>query len=494
MASVEDFPFADFKYGSLDSNTNSNAFGLPSGTEVLNLDLFDEMDHMSTNLAFLEEKEELEESSPLSSVPAQIPMTLAAPSMIMPQQVPPQQIHQLQQHHQPQQQLQQVQQHLLPLEQTHHHPVAQTQYPPVDSQMFYDQQSAFIQSTPYDAGFPPVHAFVPPVTTPAQATNQQMEFQTPQRQRNMSEADIYDTIQHDLHESPLSLSPESVIASSVAQSYSTAPSYIQDDLPALSSLASDLKRYKVIRGISSGGSATKPPRVVTLANHHYAPVSLELVGATLHDLCLPQWSDEEKQDRRRIIRVERFQIGSRIVAQFSILGSAKENPKTMPAAPGVDVVEVSCLDCYTSANEDEDEYSDSADYGYKTESELKRAFYITSVEVIKVVELLIGTEVQDAVERRRERGRIRSNLVPFWSKKPISSRMSNQEIRNSPLGSDSLDFRVELATRIMSYEVRKPRGFDKEVRILKWDKLVPALKRALQSYYVEVPDDLEEAF
>ncbi|CDR38964.1 CYFA0S02e09604g1_1 [Cyberlindnera fabianii] len=310
----------------------------------------------------------------------------------------------------------------------------------------------------------------------------------------MSEADIYDTIQHDLHESPLSLSPESVIASSVAQSYSTAPSYIQDDLPALSSLASDLKRYKVIRGISSGGSATKPPRVVTLANHHYAPVSLELVGATLHDLCLPQWSDEEKQDRRRIIRVERFQIGSRIVAQFSILGSAKENPKTMPAAPGVDVVEVSCLDCYTSANEDEDEYSDSADYGYKTESELKRAFYITSVEVIKVVELLIGTEVQDAVERRRERGRIRSNLVPFWSKKPISSRMSNQEIRNSPLGSDSLDFRVELATRIMSYEVRKPRGFDKEVRILKWDKLVPALKRALQSYYVEVPDDLEEAF
>ena len=36
-------------------------------------------------------------------------------------------------------------------------------------------------------------------------------------------------------------------------------------------------------------------------------------------------------------------------------------------------------------------------------------------------------------------------------------------------------------------EIRKPRGFDKEVRILRWDKLVPALQRALQSYYTEIP-------
>ena len=39
----------------------------------------------------------------------------------------------------------------------------------------------------------------------------------------------------------------------------------------------------------------------------------------------------------------------------------------------------------------------------------------------------------------------------------------------------------------MGYEIRKPRGFDKEVRILRWDKLVPALQRALQSYYTEIP-------
>lgn len=49
------------------------------------------------------------------------------------------------------------------------------------------------------------------------------------------------------------------------------------------------------------------------------------------------------------------------------------------------------------------------------------------------------------------------------------------------------DYRMELAKRIMGYEIRKPRGFDKEVRILRWDKLIPALKRALQSYYTEIP-------
>jgi hypothetical protein len=146
--------------------------------------------------------------------------------------------------------------------------------------------------------------------------------------------------------------------------------------------------------------------------------------------------------------------------------------------------------------EDEDEHEgeeESSQYDYKTCSSVARKrYYITSVEVVKIVELLIGTGLQDSQERRRERGRIRSNLVPFWSRKSISTRLSNQDIRSSPTIDANVDFRVELATRIMSYDIRKPRGFDKEVRILKWEKLVPALMRALQSYYAEVPDDFGE--
>jgi len=110
-------------------------------------------------------------------------------------------------------------------------------------------------------------------------------------------------------------------------------------------------------------------------------------------------------------------------------------------------------------------------------------YYITSVEVVGIVELLIGTQLAEPQERRKERGRIRSNLVLFWLKKPVSLRI--QEGRNSG-HTNNKDLRYELAKRIMSYDIRRPRGFDKEVRILRWDKLIPALKRALQSYYVEL--------
>lgn len=105
--------------------------------------------------------------------------------------------------------------------------------------------------------------------------------------------------------------------------------------------------------------------------------------------------------------------------------------------------------------------------------------------------MLIGTQLAEAQERRKERGRIRSNLVPFWLKKPVSLRITDGRATSVT----NKDLRYELAKRIMAYEIRRPRGFDKEVRILRWDKLIPALKRALQSYYVELPaDDVPESF
>ena len=154
--------------------------------------------------------------------------------------------------------------------------------------------------------------------------------------------------------------------------------------------------------------------------------------------------------------------------------------------PGVDVVEVLCLECSVRSSEDP-ELSDDDEPHIKIEGNRAYQYYITLVEVIEIVELLIGTQAKDSAERRRERGRVRLNLVPFWLKRPISLRM-NEPLALAHQGNPTnLDFRVELAKRIMGYEIRKPRGFDKEVRILRWDKLVPALKRALQSYYTEIP-------
>ena len=250
------------------------------------------------------------------------------------------------------------------------------------------------------------------------------------------------------------------------------------------------KKYRLVRGISAGGCYTRPPKNLADSNAVYLPVFLELLGANMPDICFPSWSDAEKEDGRRIVSIKRSQEGSKVVAEFSILGSAKENPSPLPAPPDTDVLEVSCLECPVLPDENEDDVDgDTSRKHAKVASDGScYQYYITSVEVIEIVELLLGTYGTDVVEKRRERCRIRSNLVPFWCKRPISSRVQDQSPPFSKASAPSNhDYRVELARRIMSYETRKPRGFDREVRILRWDKLVPALKRALQSYYVEFP-------
>ncbi|RCK55736.1 hypothetical protein Cantr_05041 [Candida viswanathii] len=266
-------------------------------------------------------------------------------------------------------------------------------------------------------------------------------------------------------------------------------------------------RYRVVRGVSAGGCSTRPPKESIESDSIFLPVELNLNGASIEDVCYPKWSKLEKEDRRRIIRIERIQNGPKISANFTIVGNANENPITLPpSTPDIDVVEVSCLECDVRINDEYDSQSSDDEItgtsGGKSPNYIKNEvdgeyyqYYITSVEVVEIVELLIGNQFRDAAERRRERGRVRSNLVPFWSKKPISSRMSENSA-NSPSNNTlnlpgslptNHDYRMELAKRIMGYEIRKPRGFDKEVRILRWDKLIPALKRALQSYYTEIP-------
>ncbi|ODV84070.1 hypothetical protein CANARDRAFT_201855 [[Candida] arabinofermentans NRRL YB-2248] len=253
------------------------------------------------------------------------------------------------------------------------------------------------------------------------------------------------------------------------------------------------KRYSVMRGVSSGGSATKPPQGErNQGDFEFIKCKLTILDADESSICKPEWSNAEKEDKRRIIRIERRQREHEIITSFQIVGAAESNPEPKASQPGVDVIEVSCLECLYSDDFSEDD--DSHIVSEKNdESFLKKQHYITSVEVVKIVELLIGTQNPNLKERRKERGRIRSNLVPFWSKKPISSKKttSGSSPSFSPAVSDNAktnaDFRNELAQRIMGYEIRKPRGFDKEVRILEWEKLVPALQRALQSYYVKIP-------
>lgn len=236
-------------------------------------------------------------------------------------------------------------------------------------------------------------------------------------------------------------------------------------------------RHPVIRGVSSGGGS-KPPRRVPPKGFHYVPLVLDIESASVEEICSPEWSPEEIDDGRRIVRVERRQVDERVVVSFSILGAACHHPITLRGPKGVDVLEVSCLECYTSENDNDSDRSTDSNSAERT---LTRRFYITSVEVVKLVEMIIGNQPQDIYFRSRERGRIRSNLMDFWGKKAVSTRRDSEE--DSSI--------VQFAYRIMNYDRRKPRGADKDVRILRWEVLSEALKRALQRYYVELPDDPE---
>lgn len=259
-------------------------------------------------------------------------------------------------------------------------------------------------------------------------------------------------------------------------------------------ITSNKSNFRIVRGVAAGGSSARPPKESLNSSSTFIPIELNIIGGKLRDVVRPEWSLNEFEDQRRIVRIERFQKNEMIFVNFSIIGSAVDNPVPLPppANSNIDIIEVSCLQCSKKLSDEidlpspivEDAGTSSTNFidtsDQEDPGEYEYDYYITSVEVIEIVELLIGMLSDEPSERRKERGRVRSNLVPYWSKKPISSRLEN----NSP---NQPDYKIELAKRIMSYEIRRPRGFDKEVRILKWEKLVPALKRALQSYYCEIP-------
>ncbi|AOA62078.1 Hypothetical protein PP7435_CHR2-1294 [Komagataella phaffii CBS 7435] len=268
----------------------------------------------------------------------------------------------------------------------------------------------------------------------------------------------------------------------------------------------------LFRGCSSGGN-NKPPKKRSITGTQYVAASLRLESSTIEDICLPKWNENELKDNRRIIRIERRQQGNEIAASFSIVGSALENPHTKPTLdPDVEVLEVSCLRCLVNYDEIDDKQTVHGSLLHEVQSEFteirkqestgKRSsyactsngtsiecqYYVTSVEVIKIIELLVGSHlIQDRKQRRKERGCIRSNLMPFWSKHLISSTTNTMKRRSVTASNEN--YIAELAHRIKTYEVRRPRKVNKDLRILEWSKLGPALRRALHSYYVAVPID-----
>ncbi|ANZ77752.1 BA75_05251T0 [Komagataella pastoris] len=266
----------------------------------------------------------------------------------------------------------------------------------------------------------------------------------------------------------------------------------------------------LVRGRHFGASNCRPPKKPLFPGTRYVTARLRLEYSSCEDMCLPEWNEYELKDSRRIIRIERRYDSNEVVASFSIVGSAVENPETGPASnPNVRVLEVSCLKCLINDDESEEEQyvneckSDKAQAQCDLTEQLNSCsngelnspnpkmarnsigckYYITSVEVIKIIELLIGSySTSDRQQRRKERGRMRSNLAQFWSKHLVSS--SRKTTKRCSVSTCNNDYLAGLEHRINTYDVRKPRVFDKSVKIMEWSKLGPALQRAIQSYYM----------
>ncbi len=248
----------------------------------------------------------------------------------------------------------------------------------------------------------------------------------------------------------------------------------------------------LVRGLGCTSTSSKARHLKSkTSDSDLIPVELKITGLTDFDI-LSHWTPNEIADGRRIIRFERYQTNQVIEARVCLLDDCN------PELEEDDYLEVSCLR-YTPVIEKatSQSYANSAH------------FCITSVEVIKIVELLVGVHSHEIMpssasadtsaaeinncnqllylnlnlniniettsnitkkltKKRKERGRIRSNLIHFFESKPISKTHYRH-----------------LFERVMNYTERKPRGFDKEIKIMKWENLNDSLIRAMQSYYVE---------
>lgn len=225
---------------------------------------------------------------------------------------------------------------------------------------------------------------------------------------------------------------------------------------AATSVNQDKKVYKLVRHSELTKRFHKESEVEECRD-----IILKFSGLIIDDVDLEPWSVFENMDGRKIVRIERIQDGCNIQAKFKAVDA---NLPSFQSKGGTNALEVSCLKFVCHDNRAE--------------------YYITSVEVLKIVDLLTGSRETDKKRRRFERARIRSNLLPFWKKNFL------EEITN---GENEDKLRRMFVQRTMYYRRRKPIDVLKDVRFMPWSFLVPALERAMLFFRVVIPDSDYEA-
>ncbi|KAG5919648.1 hypothetical protein E4U42_006449 [Claviceps africana] len=172
------------------------------------------------------------------------------------------------------------------------------------------------------------------------------------------------------------------------------------------------------------------------SNGAYHPISLFSSKAILKihgklETMAEKWTQEEWDNRRRIVLFQKTQSGSTLTATFRAV-PVNERPTNSI-----------CISCIWWAE--------------------KQECYVTSVDTILLLEQLVAAPSRFSVE---EKNRIRRNLEGFHPLTVSKAKADSEEF-----------FKI-----IMGFPNPKPRNIEKDVKVFPWKILEPALKKIIGKY------------
>ncbi|KAM4066240.1 transcriptional regulator [Hirsutella rhossiliensis] len=172
------------------------------------------------------------------------------------------------------------------------------------------------------------------------------------------------------------------------------------------------------------------------SNGPYHPISLYSSKAVLKingklDTMAENWTQEEWDNRRRIVMFRKSQTGSSLTASFRAVPVNDRPPNSI------------CISCIWWAE--------------------KQECFVTSVDTIHLLEQLVAAPNRFSVE---EKNRIRRNLEGFHPMTVSKAKADSEEF-----------FKI-----IMGFPNPKPRNIEKDVKVFPWKILEPALKKIIGKY------------
>lgn len=196
--------------------------------------------------------------------------------------------------------------------------------------------------------------------------------------------------------------------------------------------------------MSMPASSANPPALIrtstitsgSSAGSQYAAISLYATKAVLKisgklDTMVDNWTQEEWENRRRIVVFKKSQTGSTLTANFRAV-PVNERPQNSI-----------CVSCIYWAEKNE--------------------CFVTSVDTIQLLEQLVAAPHRFSVE---EKNRIRRNLEGFHPLTVSKAKPDSEEF-----------FKL-----IMGFPNPKPRNIEKDVKVFPWKVLEGALKKIIGKY------------